>query len=218
MKKIATCTILALSTALMGCNSPAGYANRSLDSIRQPVVSTSQHVFDMTTYGGEISPAELARLGEWADAIGLRYGDQIILEDGSLYGGSNALSAIRGELAKRGASISAVTSNASSSIGSGMMRLHVSRSTAYVPNCPEWSSRHTADPYNSTSSNYGCATNSNLAAMVANPNDLVRGQTATDEHTSHGVRAITTYRKKELTGAGELKENTTSSESGGGGQ
>ena len=215
MKKIATCTILVLSTALAGCNSPAGYANRSLESVRQPVVSTSQHVFDLTTYGGEISPAELARLGEWADAIGLRYGDQIILEDGSLYGSSGALAAIRTELSKRGASINAVVSNASSTIGSGMMRLRVSRSTAHVPNCPDWSSRYTADPYNSTSSNYGCATNGNLAAMVANPNDLVQGQSATDEHTQHGVRAITTYRKKALTGAGELKQNTTSSQGGG---
>ena len=215
MKKIATCTILAMATALAGCNSPAGYANRSLDSIRQPVVQTSQHSFDLSTYGGEISSAELARLGEWADAIGLRYGDEVILEDGSLYGGSQAITAIRAEIAKRGPQISAVVSNASSTLGSGMMRLRVSRHTAYVPNCPEWSSRYTADIYNSTSSNFGCATNGNLAAMVANPNDLVRGQSATDEHTQHGVRAITTYRKKELTGAGELTKNTTSSESGG---
>jgi pilus assembly protein CpaD len=215
MKKIATCTILAMATALAGCNSPSGYANRSLESIRQPVVESSQHIFDLTTYGGDISPAELARLGEWADAIGMRSSDQIALEDGSLYSSGSALTAIRGELAKRGASISGVVSNAASTLGSGMMRLRLTRSIAHVPDCPVWSSRYTADPYNSTSSNYGCATNSNLAAMVANPNDLVRGQSAKDDNTQHGVRAITTYRKKELTGAGELKENATSSEGGG---
>lgn len=214
MKKIAICTILVAATGLAGCNSPSGYANRSLDSIRQPVVETSQHIFDLTTYGGEISPSELARLSEWADAIGLRYGDQIMIEDGSIYGNSKALASIRNEIIRRGASVTGTVSNSSSAMPSGTMRLRLTRQIAYVPNCPEWSSRYTADPYNSTSSNYGCANNSNLAAMVANPNDLIIGQSATDDNSSHGVRAIKTYREKPLTGAAGLKENSTSSEGG----
>ena len=57
------------------------------------------------------------------------------------------------------------------------------------------------------SSNFGCAINSNLAAMVANPDDLVRGQTSnSDLRTATSTRAIQTYHKKAPTGAGDLKD------------
>ena len=43
--------------------------------------------------------------------------------------------------------------------------------------------------------------------MVANPEDLVRGQgTDSNLRTATSNRAITTYREKPPTGAGELKE------------
>jgi len=48
---------------------------------------------------------------------------------------------------------------------------------------------------NATSRNYGCATNSNYAAMVANPEDLVRGQSSRGGSSVNGSnRAIEAYR------------------------
>jgi pilus assembly protein CpaD len=215
MKKIATGTLMALTFALAGCNSPAGYANRSLDSIHQPVVSQSAHSFDVAAYSGSLPASEITRLDGWLEAIGVRYGDQIIVEDGSSYGSPNAVADIRKSLAKRGTVLAGVAGDASAAVGQGNLRVHVSRSAAIVPGCPDWSSRFQADPHNSTSSNYGCATNSNLAAMVADPNDLVRGVASSDQNTAHGVRAVKSYRERPLTGAGELRKNETSS---GGGQ
>jgi pilus assembly protein CpaD len=51
----------------------------------------------------------------------------------------------------------------------------VANGEAHVPNCPDWSSQdvHSAAR---TDSNYGCASNSNLAAMIADPNDLLVGK------------------------------------------
>ena len=52
-------------------------------------------------------------------------------------------------------------------------------------------------------SNFGCAVNGNLAAMVANPQDLVHGREGSgvgDNRTA--VKAIDTYRKAAPTGAG----------------
>lgn len=215
MKKIATGTLMALTFALAGCNSPAGYANRSLESIHQPVVSHSGHSFDVAAYGGELSPSEASRLDGWLDAIGARYGDQISIEDGSAYGSPSAVANIRALLGKRGAVLHSVSSDAAASVGQGNLRVHVLRTAASVPGCPDWNSRFQADPYNTTSSNYGCATNSNLAAMIADPNDLVRGVASTDQNSTHGARAVKTYRERPLTGNGELRQNTTSS---GGGQ
>lgn len=212
MKKIATCVLLAASFTFAGCNSPAGYANRSLESTHQPVVSSSNHYLDLMAYGGDIAPSEASRLGGWLDAIGVRYGDQVMLEDGSAYGSPAAVATVRDLLVKRGAVLAGVTADA---VGNGVIRVHVTRTVAQVPGCPDWSSRFQADPYNATSSNYGCAINSNLAAMVADPNDLIRGASAADSNTAAGVKAIKTYREKPPTGAGELRTNETNS---GGGQ
>lgn len=45
---------------------------------------------------------------------------------------------------------------------------------ASVPHCPDWRSQG-VDSAAGTDSNYGCAINGNLAAMIADPQDLVRG-------------------------------------------
>jgi pilus assembly protein CpaD len=63
---------------------------------------------------------------------------------------------------------------------------------------------------NGTSPNYGCATNSNLAAMIANPEDLIEGQKGTGETViMSSSKAIETYRDAAPTGAGGLSENAT---------
>jgi pilus assembly protein CpaD len=59
-------------------------------------------------------------------------------------------------------------------------------------------------------SNYGCATNSNLASMIADPRDLISGrggETSVDGRIA--TKAIGTYRAMPPTGAGGLKSETT---------
>ncbi|HZG32927.1 MAG TPA: CpaD family pilus assembly lipoprotein, partial [Sphingopyxis sp.] len=53
-------------------------------------------------------------------------------------------------------------------------------------------------------------TNSNLAAMVADPNDLIKGASDVNQDPLTATRAIKTYREKAPTGAGELKGTQTS--------
>ena len=60
----------------------------------------------------------------------------------------------------------------------GMVTTHqpiVKGDTAYVPGCPDWSTA-SAQAHEGQSSNYGCATMTNLAAMIANPQDLLHGR------------------------------------------
>jgi pilus assembly protein CpaD len=87
--------------------------------------------------------------------------------------------------------------------------------SAKVPGCPDFSRVRSPEFESNTSSNQGCAINSNIAAMVANPGDLVRGQVGhpiTDQATSN--RAIDAYRKAVPTGNGGI---TILTESTGGG-
>ena len=55
-------------------------------------------------------------------------------------------------------------------------------------------------------SNYGCAVNSNLAAMIANPEDLLHGReggSVTDVRAA--AKAVELYRSKTPTGSGGLQ-------------
>ena len=88
-------------------------------------------------------------------------------------------------------------------LAAGMARVVVSRSAARVPGCPDFSRSGTSEFEGSTTSNYGCASQANLAAMIADPLDLVRGQPGTETFDSKtSGRAIDSYRKASPTGGG----------------
>ena len=59
--------------------------------------------------------------------------------------------------------------------GAGGARVTVGRHVVKPPNCPDWSKPATGDPANQVSSNFGCATETNLGLMVADPGVLLRG-------------------------------------------
>ena len=84
----------------------------------------------------------------------------------------------------------------------GGVRVVVSRVKASVPGCPDWSRNSTFEPDNNTSSNYGCATNSSLAAMIANPEDLVHGQSDTGHDQTRSAKAIDAFRRAVPSGTG----------------
>lgn len=214
MKKIATWTVLALATSLAGCTG-AAHSNRSLESVHQPVVRNSIYQFDVAAANGELPPSEQGRLQGWFDAMGVRYGDRVSIEDSSLYGASSAQATVRSMVERRGLLLSADVPVTTGAVPEGHVRIVVTRASAFVPGCPNWDSKTSLNPTNSTSSNYGCATNSNLAAMVADANDLIKGATTKESDPSAATRAIKVYREKPPTGAGELKSQATSNSGGG---
>ena len=92
-------------------------------------------------------------------------------------------------------------------VAPGQTRIVLTRSTASVPGCPDWSHTAEANENNSTNPNFGCAINSNIAAMIANPEDLVEGQRGSGETiVTTSTKAIKAYRDSEPTGAGGLPE------------
>jgi len=59
-------------------------------------------------------------------------------------------------------------------------------------------------------SNYGCALNSNMAAMIANPQDLVSGREGSGVgDTVTAFKAVEQYRKAIPTGQQGLKDIST---------
>ncbi|HEY0597360.1 CpaD family pilus assembly protein [Sphingopyxis sp.] len=211
MKKIATWTVLALATSVAGCTGTAT-SNTSLDSVHQPVVRNSIHQFDVAASNGELAPSEQGRLQGWLDAMGVRYGDRIAIEDPSVYGASSAQATVRSMIERRGLLMSRDVPVTTGAVPQGHLRIVITRASAFVPGCPDWASKSAINVVNATSSNYGCATNSNLAAMVADPNDLIKGARNDRTDPSAATRAIRTYREKPQTGAGDLTASATSKE------
>lgn len=209
MKKIATWTALALATTLTGCTGSA-HSNLGLDSVHQPVVRNSIHQFDVATNEGALPPSEQGRLQGWLDAMGVRYGDRIAIEDPSPYGAAGARATIQEMIGRRGLLLSDAVPVTVGAVPPGALRVVVTRASAHVPGCPDWSSKSSMNFNNATSSNYGCASNSNLAAMVADPSDLIKGASDDSHDPTTATRAIKSYRDKAPTGAGELKASATS--------
>jgi len=62
---------------------------------------------------------------------------------------------------------------------SAPLRISYLQYVAAPPDCPDWSENISRDPQNMPWTNMDCATQRNLAEMVANPEDLIgpRGET-----------------------------------------
>ncbi len=196
--------LLAMAGGLTACgpetNRLTPVSNPSIYSANQPVVERTDFVLDLAAGGGGVPAAEKARLADWFDSIGLRYGDKVYLDqpgysDPIDRADIGAVTADYGLLLSEGAPLAA------GSAAPGMVRVIVSRTTATVPGCPIWEDELVGAPER-TSTNYGCATNSNLANMIADPNDLVRGQAGdTMRDSIQGSKAVKLYRERNPTGS-----------------
>lgn len=203
--------LLALGVAVTAfpaaAQNKSGPINRGLDSVNQPVVVRSDFALDLVSRGNGLSPVERGRLAAWFDSLGLGYGDRVSVDD-PLAGDDTRRDIARvaaeyGLLLHYGAPITA------GRVEPGNVRVIVSRSTASVPGCPHWQGR---GGVNSTSPNYGCATNSNLAAMIADPSDLVLGQAGSGTGDAATVaKAIKVYRDTPPSGTKGLTVTTTQS-------
>jgi pilus assembly protein CpaD len=170
--------------------------NRTLYSVHQPVVERTDFALDLQTHGDGLSSAERGRLHAWFASLGLGYGDRIWIDEP--YGPTQAREDVARAAAEWGLLLRDGAPVTNGAIQPGSVRVIVSRSTASVPSCPKWTGK---GGINSLSPNYGCATNSNLAAMIADPSDLVLGQDggATSD-AANAAKAIKVYREAPPTG------------------
>jgi pilus assembly protein CpaD len=206
-KPMAAAIALSLGISLAGC-SGSDSAERGLVSVNQPVVERTSYMLDLQTGSGGLSLAEQRKLVEWFEVMDLRYGDRIAIDDPL---GSNATRSAVAEVASRhGLLLSDGAPVTEGYVDPGTARVVVTRATAYVPNCPNWSDRTAQNYDNSSWSGYGCAVNGNLAAMIADPEHLLRGATGTGETVvMSSTKAISSYRKNAPSGESGLKENAT---------
>lgn len=180
-------------------------SNTSMYSLNQPVVQRTDYVLDVNSAGGGIPVSEQQRLAHWFESLRLGYGDRVSIDEAGGYSDPAARQAVADVAAEFGLLLTDSAPITAGGVQPGSVRVVVSRTSASVPGCPNWADPTIGAPER-MSANYGCATNSNLAAMIADPNDLVLGQTgSSDGNTAASNKAINAYRTAPPTGAGGLK-------------
>jgi pilus assembly protein CpaD len=197
--------LLLLATVLAGCGyTPHDQPDRGVEPVNVPVVTRADYVFDAAAPGGMLAPSEKARLDAWFRGLDLGYGDSIYVD--ASYAGAARFDVAQvagnyGMMVQPGAPVTA------GAVPNGTVRVIVSRTRAEVPGCPNWSRPSNPNFNNRTMSNFGCGVNSNLAAMIANPEDLVHGRegaAVVDPNT--GTKAVNLYRSTEPTGKKGLQD------------
>ena len=200
--------ILLVAIGLAGCgHKPYDMPERGVESVNVPVVTRSDYVFDAAAPDGSLAPYEASRLNAWFAGLDLGYGDTIYVDGPFAEGARSDVAQIAGNYGLMVANGAPVTAGA---VGPGTVRVIVSRTRASVPGCPNWSVPSQPNSQNRMMSNFGCAVNSNIAAMVADPQDLVHGREGTsvgDALTS--AKAVGAYRRAEPTGKQGLQNVNT---------
>ncbi|MBV9842091.1 MAG: CpaD family pilus assembly protein [Sphingomonadaceae bacterium] len=212
MRRITAPLGLALVASLGAC----GPVNRGLESVHQPLVSRADYAIDLGTAPKGLAPGEEQRLAGWFDTMRLGYGDAVAVDDPVPYGHRGAHDTVAAVAARYGLLVNNEAPVTQNPVAAGMIRVVVTRSSARTDRCPNWDAPSQPNFSESTSSNFGCAVNTNLAAMVASPTDLVRGHASsgpTDARVAN--KSVALWRDQDPTGKGGLKQESTKS---GGGQ
>ncbi len=201
----ATAVALTLGLGLGACSTDPAAMNTSLNSVNQPVVERSNFTLDVRASSSGLTVPEQARLTDWFDTLDIGFGDRIAIDDPvaseAVRTDVAAIAGRYGLLLEDGAPVT------TGYVDPGNVRVVVTRSTAHVPNCPNWSGRSSSSLRNATSANYGCSVNSNLAAMIADPEHLLNGAEGTGETiVMSSTKAIESYRDAEPSGAGGLPD------------
>jgi pilus assembly protein CpaD len=214
-RPIILAAVSALGLTVAGCAaqprnlSPSN--NTSVYSLHQPVVEHTNFVFDVASRDDGVPAAEQARLGAWFDSIGLTYGDHVTIDEPQGYASAGARRDVAKVASEHGLLVAEDDGAPMTEgpVAPGTVRVIAGRATASVPGCPSWTDPGIDSPVR-TGTNYGCASNTNLAAMIANPDDLIRGREASGNGAAIiAGRAVRVYRENRPTGQQPLPANST---------
>lgn len=195
--------VIAIATPIGAVQ--AGPSNRGNESVHQPVVQRSDYVMDVS--GNGLGQTETSNVRQWFKAIGLGYGDRVSID--TSVGATRSNEDIAVLVGDYGMFVSDGAPVTEGAIQPGYVRIIVSRATANVSGCPDYSQWSQPNFTGATSSNFGCGINSTLAAMVANPEDLVRGQEMQGSSPETAAKAIRVWRNADPSATGGLKVEST---------
>lgn len=200
--------LIALASSVAACNTP-DLPDAGVASINVPVVTSADYVFDASAPNGALAPGEADRLNGWFQGLGIGYGDAIYVDGAYADAARAQVASVAG---RYGMAVSEGAPVTAGVVQPGSLRVVVSRRRAEVPGCPNWSREAQPNFENRNMSNFGCGVNSNIAAMVANPQDLIYGREgAGTGDVNAAAKAVLFYRSQPPSGSKGLQEVNTKS-------
>jgi pilus assembly protein CpaD len=198
--------LIALASSVAACNAP-DRPDAGVASVNVPVVTSADYVFDAAAPDGALAPGETDRLNGWFQGLGIGYGDSIYVDGAYADAARGQVAAVASQYAMTVSDGAPVTAGV---VQPGTVRVVVSRRRAEVPNCPNWSVPSEPNYDNRNMSNFGCGVNSNIAAMIANPEDLLRGREGdATSNVDAAARAVQFYKAQPPSGGKGLQQVTT---------
>lgn len=201
--------LVCLATGLSACSS--GHTEwTGAQTMKRNTVELVHLTHDVKLdQDGRLPESEQKNLVTFLNGIGFGYGDELAIDPGDSSGAESRWSAVASFLEKVGVAVSRSTAIYGTALEPGGARIVVGRYNVTPPRCPDWSKRAEQDFQNTPSSNFGCATATNIGMMVANPGDLLRGRGSLSPDTDFATRAVRLYR------AGMAKEPEATRTGGG---
>lgn len=174
------CVVLIAGAAVLASCAPRTNYWSPSESPKRNVVRWAEfhHPVRFAANSAEPARTENEMLVRFLDRIGRGQGVRISLASAN---GGNARLGLQRETAladflrDQGFQVALGSAERSRTAAPNSVRVTVGRYIAKPPACPDWSKEATGDPANRVTSNFGCATATNLGLMVADPGVLVRG-------------------------------------------
>lgn len=200
--------VLAFASALCGCVAGApAKPDRGLTATNIPVDTSADFIFDAAAPGGVLAAGEGERLNSWFQNLGLGYGDSVYVDGAP---GERATAQVAEIAARYGMLMQADAPVTAGYVQPGAIRVVVTRRRAVVPNCPNWDRQGQPNYENRSMPGFGCAVNGNLAAMIADPVDLIHGREGSGVRDATSVtKSVELYRKSAPTGGKSLQSIST---------
>ncbi len=189
---------VAIAIAMSGC---AGI-NGEIDDVYHPATFYEQHPITVTK--GQVKmqvPSHSSRMSSAHEDAVIRFAQQAKDHDaGTVHikrpAGSVSADVVAGRVTQLIASqgISTAAMKHTTYGGHGPVVVSYSRHFASTNECGDWSESLTDNSQNTLPPNFGCARQHNIAAMVANPKDLVQPRTSTPPDAPRRSQVLTDYR------------------------
>lgn len=163
-----------------GCMSDRVLSYTDVQSSRQAEVTWVDLPHEVMFDVGEhhLSALEKERLDTFLGSMDVAATDSVVIDPGSTRGGivEPRIEALSDYIGRHVPESSISISHLGWAETDERMRIIVGRYVVTPPNCPNFQAPSHRNSNNLESSNHGCATATNLALMVADPGDLIRGR------------------------------------------
>lgn len=195
-KTRAPLAVLAAAFALAAC-SPAVTGWTDAENAKTIDVQRLESSLAVSAAGAALSTTEAANVDRFLANQGNLANLRVTLSPRS-EAGRAGMTAVADYLVDRGVRARHISRSDQVAGGAGDVLVVAEHYVAAAPNCPDWTHSNILDGNNQNSSNWGCATQSGLARMVADPRDLVVGRSFEGVDGDRGAYAVDRYNRDDV--------------------